>query len=117
MLVAMSAANGWDRNTQSNTAGGVVGVLPSGTVQELDTGRHPWTAPPARVGFQGLRRFTEQIVNVFMPGIPAGPAKVIASRAPAKDAGQPARTVARVATIQQPITPVEQAAPWWEYMS
>jgi hypothetical protein len=116
VIAALQAAPTWDRNTQSDTAAGLEANEPGRVVQQLDRGRTPDTAGPARVGFQGIRKELERIVSTWSPGVPRTPAKVIAHRSRPNPAGRPAVQPIRAAVVPVALVSNEQTAPWYELL-
>lgn len=110
------AAHGWDRNTMGDAAAGLERPEPGRVRVQYDRGHEPGAAPPARVGFQGLRATAalEKVLSTIMPGLPGRPASVIASRAQSNRSAQPPRQPIKPAYTLTPILSVEQSPPWYE---
>lgn len=112
------AAHQWDRNTMGDAAAGLEAPEPGRVRVQYDRGHEPGAAPPARVGFMGLRApaALEKVLSTLMPGLPGRPASVIASVPQSNRNAQPARNVIRPAYNLTPVLSVEQSAPWYEHL-
>ena len=120
VIAALQAAPEWDRNTMGDTEANLEAVNPGQYVQGLDAGKEPGAAPPARVGFRGLRTpvSLERFVSAFMPGLPEGPPIIIANRRrPSSEPGQPAVMPVRSAVVPVQVVSTEQTAPWYEHLA
>ena len=113
------AAHEWDRDTMQDSTAGLEAKEPGRVYVRYDTGHEPGAAPPARVGFQGLRAVAavEKVLSTIMPGLPRMPASVIASRAQSNRNAQPPTMPIRPAYSLTPVLSVEQSAPWYEHLA
>lgn len=113
------AAHEWELATMGDASAGLQAGEPGRVRVGYDSGKEPGAAPPARVGFQGLRGMAalEKVLSTIMPGLPGRPASIIATVPQQNRNAQKAVNPIRPAYSLTPVLSVEQSAPWYEHLA